>query len=190
MSFNSNEPDFTSISWEPLKKGGANFKTHNLVEVSPERLEYKSTLFYKIFTFMFLAIGLVGGGLIFNQGMYIASIAFGVIFTGAGGFMFRESMRPIVFDKSEGYFWKGKKSPRDVINMDAINTYADLDKIQAIQVIDELVKSNKSPYRSYEINLVLKSGERLNVVDYGNLKKIEQDLKTLKNYLGVEVWRK
>lgn len=190
MSFDSITPNFASVSWEPLKKGGSNFKTHHLVETSPGRLEYKSTLFYKIFAFIFLAIGLVAGGIIFNQGMYIAGLAFGLIFTGAGGFMFRETMRPIVFDKSEGYFWKGKKSPRDVVNMDEIKTYADFDEIHAIQVITEVVSSSKSSYRSYEINLVLKSGERLNVVDYGNLKAIEQDLLILKGYLNVDVWRR
>lgn len=74
--------------------------------------------------------------------------------------------------------------------MDDIKIYADLDDIYTLQVVDELVKSEKSRFHSYEINLVLKSGKRLNVVDYGNLKAIEQDLEILKVYLGVEVWRR
>ena len=41
---------------------------------------------------------------------------------------------------------------------------------------------------NYELNLVLKDGERINVVDHGNLKKIQDDANTLSNFLGKPVW--
>lgn len=190
MTLPTNDPIADSLSWEPLKKGGANFKTHNLMKTGPERLEYKPTTFYRIMPYIFIVIGLVAGGIIFSRVSYIGGLAFGLIFMGAGSLIARQANKPIVFDKSEGYFWKGKLSPRDVLNMSEIKTYANLDDIAALQVIDEVVRSDKSTYHSYEINLVLKNGERLNVVDYGNLKAIEQDLQTLKGYLNVEVWKK
>jgi len=190
MSESSESPSFSTVSWEPLKRGGANFKTHHLIETGPGRLEYKATLFYRIMPYLFIGIGLIAGGVIFSNASYIGGLAFGLIFIGAGSLIAKQANKPIVFDKSEGYFWKGKLSPRDVLNMDDIKTHADLDDILAIQVVDELVKSDKSRYVSYEINLVLNNGERLNVVDYGNLKAIEEDLKTLKAYLKVDVWRR
>ena len=190
MTLNSNKPDYTSVSWKPLKKGGANFKTHHLVETSPGRLEYKATTFYKIMPYIFIVIGLIAGGALFSSSSYIFGLAFGLIFMGAGSFIARQAHKPIVFDKGEGSFWKGKLSPRDVLNMSEIKTYANLDDIEALQVIDEVVRSDKSTYHSYEINLVLKTGERVNVVDYGNKKAINEDLQVLRNYLNVSIWRK
>ena len=36
--------------------------------------------------------------------------------------------------------------------------------------------------------LVLKGGERINVVDHGNLKRIREDANTLPNFPGKPVW--
>ena len=190
MLSGANEPDYSTISWEPLKKGGASFKTHHLIKTGPGRLEYKPTTFYRIMPYFLIVVGLIAGGAIFNSSSYVFGLAFGLIFIGAGSLIAKQANKPIIFDKGEGYFWKGKQSPRDVLNMHDIKTYADLDDIHAIQVVDELVKSDKSSFHSYEINLVLKNGERVNVVDYGNKEAINEDLQILRNYLDVGVWRK
>jgi hypothetical protein len=185
--------DHSNIDWNPLKKGGANFKTHKLVELSTLRLEYKASLGYKLFAGIFLMIGIIIPiVMMMNEGVPIFVGLFGLLFLGAGAFIYKTAMKPIVFDKSMGYFWKGKKDPHMVVNIDDIKTVAKLDEIYGIQVIKEYVKSkdskgHDSSYYSYEINLILNSGKRLNVVDCGNATSILQDASQLSKFLDVRV---
>lgn len=53
----------------------------------------------------------------------------------------------------------------------------------------ELVTSSENPdYWSFELNLVLTSGERINVVDHGNLGRVRADAKTISALLGCKLW--
>ena len=45
-----------------------------------------------------------------------------------------------------------------------------------------------SPNSSYELNLVLQDGERLNVVDHGSFDVLREDAAKLGEFLGVPVW--
>ncbi len=47
---------------------------------------------------------------------------------------------------------------------------------------------NKSSYYSYELNLVLDDGSRINVVDHGNLDRLRGDAQTLSRFLDKPVW--
>ena len=48
-----NDKVAAATSWQPLRKGGASFKTYSLVTLSASRIEFRSTwyaiLFYLIF---------------------------------------------------------------------------------------------------------------------------------------------
>jgi hypothetical protein len=57
-----------------------------------------------------------------------------------------------------------------------------------LQLIREYISSAKSSYYSYEINLVIEEGKRVNVVDHGNLEQIRKDAGTLSRFLGCPVW--
>ena len=46
----------------------------------------------------------------------------------------------------------------------------------------------KSSYYSYELNLVLSDGTRLNIVDHGDLRRVRRDGATLARFLGVPLW--
>ena len=52
----------------------------------------------------------------------------------------------------------------------------------------EHVKGGKSDYKSYEMNLVLKDGERILVIDHGDQKQVESDAAMLAVFLNVPVW--
>jgi hypothetical protein len=54
--------------------------------------------------------------------------------------------------------------------------------------LTEYVSGNKSSYYSYELNLVLDDGSRINVVDHGNLERLRSDAQTLSQFLGKPVW--
>ena len=48
---------------------------------------------------------------------------------------------------------------------------------------DPFISGSKSSYYSYELNLVLHDGSRINVVDQGNLKRLRSDANTLSQFL-------
>ena len=113
-----------------------------------------------------------------------------LIFASAGGFMWYIMGKPRVFDKLTGMYWLGHKEPDYVYKVanEVQNNQARLSDIHAIQLIREYVRSDKNSYYSYELNLILKSGERLNVIDHGKKSEIISDADKLSKYLGVPVW--
>ncbi len=55
-------------------------------------------------------------------------------------------------------------------------------------MISERISGDKSTYYSYEINLVLKDGSRINAVDHGKKSKVQEDAKTLAEFLDKPLW--
>ena len=65
---------------------------------------------------------------------------------------------------------------------------APLSSIHALQLLSEFVSGSKSSYHSYELNLVLNDGSRINVVDHGNLDRLRSDANTLSRFLDKPIW--
>ena len=79
------------------------------------------------------------------------------------------------------------------LEKEALKDYIDLADVYAIQLIKEYVTTygteHSRSYYSYELNLVLKDGERMNVVDHGDLQRIRADAIRLGGFLGsLPVW--
>ena len=99
-------------SWGPLKKGGASFGTHKLVEVSQRRLEFKPTAFAVIFYLIFTVLGfsLLGFGL-YNEFQTsfefdnIMLLIVGSIFFVVGIILGYSGTKPIVFDREFGPYF-------------------------------------------------------------------------------------
>ena len=53
-----NDPIAVKTEWSPAKGGGANFKTHNLVNVDYSRIEFRASIGAKLFYLIFLLVGL------------------------------------------------------------------------------------------------------------------------------------
>lgn len=184
--------------WSPLKGGGSNFRTHKLVQVDYTRVEFKSTLGAKIFSFVFIAFGvgipvLIGydsvqetGDLFQSEVLFVG--LFGLVFFGIGSFMFYWFAKPVIFDRTKGMYWKGWKTPQRYLAQGSIDEGSRIGNIHAIQILPEYVRSDKSSYYSFELNLVLKDASRMNVIDHGNAVKIREDAKMLSDFLGVPVW--
>jgi hypothetical protein len=184
--------------WNPLKRGGTNFRTHSLTEMDYNRLQYKISPGMMIFSLLFTAIGVGAGWFInsqlavqysgFSLGTHWPVLVFGGLFTGAGLGMLYSGSKPIVFDKIRGFYWKGRKEPNVSMKEDELKDACRLSSIHAIQVIRERVRSDKKSYYSYEINLVKKNGDRLNVIDHAKRDVILEDAKKLSEFLGKPVW--
>ena len=193
-----NDPVALKTDWRPLVRGGTNFRTHKLVTVDATQMEFETTLTTKIFYTIFMAIGASSATFIpyfilkgkeigsFNlyidglmNGNYIAEtfapIVFGLIFFTVGIFMYNSLEKLILFDRTTNKFIKGSEE-------------ISLTDIHAMQIISEYVRSDKNSYYSYELNLVLKNGDRVNVVDHGSYKHLVKDASELSNTLGIKIW--
>ena len=66
--------------------------------------------------------------------------------------------------------------------------FAGLEDIHALQLISEYCRGSKRSYYSYELNLVLRNGRRINVMDHGDSEKLREDAKTLSQFLEKPLW--
>ena|GEM_PF-787015 len=191
-------PDKAGVSWRPLKGGGTNFTTKRLKKVNVNRVEFKSTLGYLLFTSTFAALGLWIVSLAFSEipndvtGIFMTFLVGGP-FAGLGVWMLWGALRPVVFDQFTGYFWKGWKSPREATDPTAIKECVALDDILALQMVKEYCSTSSGSrgsksYHSYELNLVLKDRSRINIFDHGSYKHAIKDAETLAEFLDVPVW--
>lgn len=117
----------------------------------------------------------------------IFPIIFGGIFAAIGVGIYYFGTIPRCFDKNYGYYWKGRDEP-NVMRTDQADKFVKLSDIHALQIVSEWVRGNKTSYTSYELNLVLKDGKRINVVDHGNLKALREDARITADFLGIQVW--
>jgi hypothetical protein len=192
------DPIALQTDWTPAKGGGASFRTHKLVEANFNRLEFRASPGALLFYFAFLLIG-VGVMLAFSIALLssgkfacnvetVMPLLLGLIFACVGAGMLYFGTTPIVFDKRGGYFWKGRKSPDELFDKKTLKNLTSLDEIYALQLIAEYCRGNKSSFYSYELNLVLKSGQRVNVVDHGNPDKLREDAARISAFLEKPVW--
>lgn len=193
-----NDPLAEQIRWTPLKGGGSNFRTHKLFEEGGNRVGFKPTIGARIFSLIFILLGVgipigVGYGSI-QEGVGLMQfemlfvMLFGLIFFGVGSYIFYSYSKPIVFDKISGLYWKGFKQPERSVSRKSLKNGVRINDIYALQIIEEYISGDKKNYYSYELNLVLGNGDRVNVIDHGNRQKLRSDADVLSKFLGKPVW--
>ena len=166
-------------SWEPLVGGGTNFCTHRVqkdASLDGDIFVFKTTIQAYLFAFSFVALGAM---LAISSAAAKAPDQFALIGLGilAFGCWYQWSLRQKEsrFDRYSNELTQGKKS-------------FDLKNAEAIQLIREYVRGNKSSYYSYELNLICSDGSRINIVDHGALRKLREDAALLAEYLSIPVW--
>jgi hypothetical protein len=174
-----------------MESGGANFRTRKLAGRN-ERLRFRPTLASFILTTVIVAagVGALWGGVAswteeFDDS-WIREI-FGIPFFTLGGLailtgilILRASLRPIVFDRIRGYYWKGYFPPRPGRPHKNALPFSD---IYAIQLV---IRS--SEMQNAELNLIYHQGSRLHVVSDVNRTKLKQSAQRLAEFLGVPLW--
>jgi len=190
------DPLALQIQWTPATRGGRSFRTHKLVQIDISRVEFKPAILAKVFFSIFILIGL---GLMVafwatnaTAPHSMAETLMPILIVGAfliiGIVLFYAGTSPIVFDKGMGYFWKGRKSPQDVVEVASLKKCVPLDQIHALQLVSEYVRTGKGSFYSYELNLVMEDARRMTVIDHGDLPKLRADAKNLAEFLGRPVW--
>lgn len=194
------DPIAEQTGWSPIKGGGSNFKSQALkVDEFNNQLKVVKSAAGKIFFGLF---GLIGFGVLIavagsetgyfaerftEDGGLIPMTIFGLVFFLVGTIPFFRN-KYLVFDKAMGYCWEGNKSPRNVIRAEETSKLIKLNRIRALQIIKERISSSKSSYYSYELNLILDDGSRVNVMDHGSQSSIREDANKLSEYLDVPVF--
>lgn len=168
------DPIAAKTQWTPLVPGGANFITDHLFEEGPSRFVFHPTTSLRLFGLAFLLVGLgcvAAGPLLHIPFM----IVFGLPFVGVGIAVLAH--RTSVFDgHARSYVSKKKR----------VVPFAE---IHALQIVKETVSGSEDPdFDSYELNLVLQSGERINVVDHIGLAEIRADAEILSKLISCKVW--
>jgi hypothetical protein len=179
-------------AWTPLARGGSNFRSHKLDCSNPQRWTFRMSVGGIVLSAFFVAAGVGIFAASFWQGEKVILMRiFGLAFAAAGAGIGWSLSAPTVFDKQRGYFCKGRKAPESVFDRSKLKNHTELERIHALQLIAELLtkKNNSSGgCLSYELNLVLIDGSRLNVIDHGGQADIREDARKLAGFLGKPLW--
>lgn len=184
------------VSWQPQKRGGSNFKNFKLVLNGSRSLVYKPTTISYFVSSLFL-IGpfiyfifffLKDTSSIRDQFLEPPFIIIVPIFLGVAIFMGYKMLRPQGFNKQLGYHYKSYKKPTSQREVPDSKYWTKLEDVQAIQIIEERVKTKNSSYRSYELNLVLKDASRINVIDHSKYEQIKEDARVIADFIGIPYW--
>ena len=166
-------------SWVPLVVGGTNFCTHRAQKnpsLAGDVFVFITTIQAYLLAFSFVALGAMFAITSAASRFADMSVLLGLGFL-AFGCWYQWSLRQKEsrFDRYSNELTQGKKS-------------FDLKNAEAIQLIREYVRVNKSSYYSYELNLICSDGSRINIVDHGALRKLREDAALLAEYLSIPVW--
>ncbi len=180
-----------AVSFEPLKRGGANFITERLNCTDPERWVFKKTLHFRV---SYAILLLIGAGML-TMSVLATEIFLLLFFLIFGGFWlgisvqyFRKNVSA-TFDFSLGAYWRDRRKPR-YGDAESLHDYLPLKEIAALQILEELCRGSKGvAWHSFELNLVTKEGRRFNITDHGGRKALEEDAAKLAERLNVPVWK-
>jgi len=196
--FSFGDPVAEKVDWTPLKKDGSRFRTQQVEAIGYNRVEVVPTIEVKllgmlyivadsVFVFWLLYSEYLDFQLIddYKSGIitliFIASAIMGIV-------LYVKFFKRQNFDKQSGYYWVGKKGPRQTYDFKEDERFIELRTIHAIQLVKHLVKSGESTFYSYELNLVLNNLKRVNVMNHGKLNKLREDAEALSKFLNVPVW--
>lgn len=180
-----------TVCWDPLCPGGANFKTSNVL-LRDGVVKVTVSAGMVLFTGGFIGMGLlfmgIGGSIFLSGEGTFAGLAFaagGQLFACIGGWLLWRASKPFTFDRPAGLYYRGARTTAGRPRKEQGN----LADVRAIQLLAERVSGDTS-YTSYEVNLVCRDGERINVLDHGNREAAERGAALIGDYLNVPVWRR
>lgn len=191
------DPIAKKTRWYPLTESSTNFCTHRLVKSNSERFEFRATIGKNLFGFIFIFIGILMlvridlYSLLFPEGVIslnmnaIKAFLLPLSFFCMGGIVLYSKKKPIVFDKSNGFFWIGKKTPDKHHDNDTLKYFVELKQIHALQLLSSMCGINDYAKSCCELNLILKDGQQMYVISHGNKNKLRKDAIILSDFLGI-----
>lgn len=170
------DPLAMETQWKQCNMLGANFCSEKLVRADPNRMELRSTNGVLALYFGCILMGIAL--LVASKLSSLQAILFGIAFIILGMFLVLFANKHAAFDKSTSSFYKGRKIPEQL---------GDINNIHAIQLITKITREKKR-YYCYELNLVMNNAERVNIISHGNKKRIKADAQNLAEFLETPLW--
>jgi hypothetical protein len=179
-------------NWNPIHYKGASFKTIQLKKIDNRRIDFVQTKGSLIFVSLFFAIGLTIVAIILLKGLtkdlqtiaiFILGLCFLLI---SGGHLFF-GKNSLSFRSSNGTLSLIKRS---LVSSTTINLKSPK-KLSALQVLEKTVRTNKTTFQCYELNLIFEDTSRENILNYGGKNQYESiinDASTLGDFLSIPVW--
>lgn len=161
------EGPFRITSWSPLVPGGINFRTRRLVRRG-DVVVMRASITLLVLGTGGLALGAAGALLVANNFVR----ALGVLLMVGAAFC----LRPRIVEV-DGAARVVRLKDRSIA----------FDEVGALQILGEWLKSRATDFTSYELNLVLKDGSRVNLMDHGNHKHLHRDGALLAEMIGCEL---
>lgn len=190
--------------WEPIGKSSASFCTHRLkIDPMDGSMRFVGTvanlligfvivIFIAFLVFILSQIPLSAipslGNACRQHPLLYAVFALGLIPIILGCWIYRKMNPWIVFDTQNGAFFVAPGNPRRIEDVTVLKNYTPFREIGALQLLEKWVRGGKSSYMAYELNLVRKDGERIQVVSHGDYKKLAEDAAALSEQLRVPLW--
>lgn len=193
---NKDDPVALKVDWSPASLDGANYRNKEM-KVLSDKVIIKKTIGALGFGILFIVMGSVGlliGINVINNDIYSGVfMLLGGVGIVAVGILASISDKKITIDKSNGFYYRGKVSKR--LNSQDRTQQGYIEDIYAIQTIEKekSFKVRDDPqihtYISYEINLVFKDGERMNLMKSAKEKYMDDSAKALSVFLNIPLWK-
>lgn len=174
--------------WEPLNAVGDSFRSYKLVRVGPDRMEFRREMRAVALSAILPLAGILILFFAFSGKFNAFALILGLGFILLGAYLVYSQLAPIVFDKSNGMFSKGRVKPDKVPDIENPKKGAELKNIHALQLLFKPVFQGKKQYYSYDLNLVLKNGKRIFVLSHADKNAMKEDARALSEFLGKPLW--
>lgn len=197
------DPVALRTGWEPLSPGGSRHITNRLREIAPQVLSFQPTAYRHYQSLVHLLALLVFGNMLIvsllrdelninrpDEWWVISALL--QILVGCGVTLILLN-RSIVVDGNAAQVRLGLSRLKWLNKVPWLQTllccslpFAD---IHSIQLLDEEVRYLREPmFWSYELNLVLSDGKRINLIDHRDQREIRWDAGALSRMMDVPIW--
>lgn len=175
------DPFAKEIDWYPIARNRANFKTHSLIQVKSMIYRFQATTKLKLMSCIPILIGIVPIFMAYKNfkgtnelGDIVFLIGFSSIMAFTAFFLMRRS--------KQVYTFNGRL--QRVTNNDK---HLPFSQIYAIQLLKKYI-SGKNSYDCFELNLVLKNKERINIIAHADADAIRSDANKIAGFLNIPLW--
>jgi hypothetical protein len=193
------DPIAKAIEWCERAEGGGGVG-HELRYVGSSRVEFRP-VHPKSWYIITLLMAVGAAAIVYLQfgsiGQTFLALLGGTVFCAFGWLFFYLSLTPVVFDKSRGIFWIGRKQPCQVSCNPQSKGFGRIDDIYALQLILTYYVTgvpgdiDNRTYPQYQINLVMKNSKRINVVTYSSSDtsdRLSKNANALAMFLEKPLW--
>ena len=167
-----NDTVANKTSWEPISTSATNFNTRKLSKKNEDCISFVPTYSLILFCSFFIVMGLT-----LNNDFGLLSA--GSIFIFGGSVMLFMGFSPIVFDKKESVFFKGRGLFKKRIY------FSD---IYSLQLLLACTDSDNGYYWNPQLNIILKDGKRQHVVSWNDKVQGSIDAEEIARMVGVKLW--